>query len=417
MKSIDRRAFLRGSGVVLALPMLDAMRPAFAREAVVTPRRMIAVETNQGIVPEFFFPKGVGKNYQASPYLELLKDHRDKLTVFSGISHPEVDGGHNAEECFLTAAPHPGRAGFRNTISLDQFAAERIGHLTRFPSLSLSVGTRSSISYTSAGVQVPGEDRPSKLFQRLFVQGSRAEVDAQVERLRRGRSILDSVADRAKTLSRQVGPGDREKLGEYFEGVRELEKRLEATAAWEKRPKPVVTTKMPVDFTDPGDLVQRLRAMFDLARLVFQTDSTRLITVYVYQNNDRVNLDGVQEGTHPLTHHGNRPERLAQLKLIEGAQFAEVGRLMSGLASLSEGTETLLDRTMVLFGTCMGNANAHSNVNLPVMLGGGGFKHAGHLAFNKDKNHPLPNVYVSMLQRMGIEADKFASSTGTIRGL
>lgn len=414
---VSRRAFLRGSGAALALPLLEAMRPTCARAAESpAPRRMIAVETNQGIVPQFFFPKDGAKG-AASPYLDILKSHRDRLTAFSGVSHPEVDGGHTAEVCFLTAAPHPGRAGFRNTISLDQYAAERIGHSTRFPSLTLSVNTRASISYTGAGVQVPGEDSPSRLFRRLFVQGTAAEVDAQVERLRIGQSVLDSVGDRAKSLGRAVGPGDRDKLDEYFTGVRELETRLHAAAEWERKPKPKVNVPAPADVNDPGALVEKLRTLFDLARLAFVTDSTRLVTVYVYQNNARVNIDGVLEATHPLTHHGNRPEKLDQLRLIEGAQFAELDRLLTGLKSATEGGETLLDRTMVLFGTCMGNANAHSNTNLPVVLAGGGFKHAGHLAFDRDRNYPLPNLYVSMLQRLGIETDKFASATGTMRGL
>jgi hypothetical protein len=400
----------------MALPLLDAMTPTFATEPA-PPRRLIAIQTNQGILPQFFFPRGEGAAYEPSAYLEILRDHRSLTTVFSGVSHPEVDGGHVAEKCFLTAAPHPGRGGFRNTISLDQFAAERIGHLTRFPSLTLAVGTQGSISYTGAGVQIPGEDRPSQVYRRLFIQGTAREVEAQVARLQQGRSILDSVGARAADLQKRVGPDDRAKLDQYFTGVRELERRMHTAEDWERRPRPTVTVPAPADITDPGALVERTRAMFALARLAIQTDSSRLVTVFVSQNTARPNIEGVSEGTHPLTHHGQQPEKLAQLRLIESAQFQELATLLRGLREAREGSETLLDRTMVLYGTCLGNANAHTNANLPILLAGGGFRHVRHLAFDARRNYPLPNLFVSMLQRLGIEANRFATGTGTMRGL
>lgn len=417
-RHLSRRSFLKGAGAALALPLLESMGPVAAKgQAKASPKRMIAIETNQGIVPQFFFPKGEGEQYQLSTYLKELKDFRKEMTVFSGVSHPEVDGGHSAEICFLTGAPHPGRSGFRNSISIDQYAAERLGHLTRFPSLVLSIGTRGSISFTGAGVQIPGEERPSQIFKQLFVQGSPREVEGQIARLREGRSILDSVADRARSLQKKVGSNDREKLEQYFGSVRELERRLHKAEEWEKKVKPKVKIQPPVDVNDPGALLEKMRSIFDLARLAIQTDSTRLISIYVYQNNAKPNIEGVMEGTHPLTHHGNQPEKLTQLQLIEGAQFRELARLLQGLQQTKEDGETLLDRTMVLYGTCMGNANSHSNTNLPVLLAGGGFKHGQHLKFDTTRNYPLPNLFVSMLQRLGIESDKFATSTGTMRGL
>lgn len=416
MTPLSRRTLLRGAGVSLAVPLLDAMhkRSAFGDARSEPPRRMIAIETNQGILPHYFFP---GPEGGSSPYLDLLNDYRSQMTFFSGVSHPEVDGGHQAEICFLTAAPHPGRSGFRNTISLDQFAAERIGHRTRYPSLTLGVLTNGSISFTGAGVQIPGIDKPSEVFQKLFVQGSPKEVEAQVARLRQGRSILDSVADRAKALQRQVGPADRSKLEQYFTGVRELEQRLHKSEQWEQKPKPTVDMEPPEDHNDPGALLENTAAMYSLAKLAIETDSTRLVTVYIHQNAAKPNIPGITEGTHPLTHHGNQPEKLAQLRKIEEAQFRELAKLLGSLSESGEQGGSLLDRTMVLYGTCMGNANSHDNTNLPVLLAGGGFKHAGHLAFDKDRNYPLPNLYVSMLQRLGIETDRFATSTGTMRGL
>mgnify|MGYP000629673734 FL=1 len=198
---LSRRHFLRAAGVSLSLPMLEAMTPAFAKGSDATPRRMIAICTDLGMMPDMFFPKETGKDYTLSPYLDLLKDHRSDFTVFSGVSHPEVDGAHAADKCFLTAAPHPTRGGFRNTISLDQLAAQQIGHLTRFPSLTLVVGpANTSLSWTSDGVQIPGENRASKLFERLFFQGSKAEVEAQIQRLKEGRSLMDAVADLDRAL-------------------------------------------------------------------------------------------------------------------------------------------------------------------------------------------------------------------------
>ena len=414
---LSRRTFLHGMGVSLSLPFLESMQPVFAGTTEEPARRMIAIETNQGILPRNFFPAKAGRNFDLPRYLKQLKEHQDHLTVLSGVSHPEVDGGHKAEDCFLTAAPHPGRGGFRNTISLDQYAAERIGHLTRFPSLALSVNTQESISYTGAGVQIPGMDRPSRIFQQLFIQGSAKEVEAHIHRLKQGQSILDSVAERARTLQRRVGHADREKLEAYFTGVREMEQRLAKNEEWEYQPKPKVGVKSPKDINDKGALIERTRAIYDLAQLALQTDSTRLISVYIYQNAIKPNIPGVDEATHPLTHHGNRPDKLEQLSLIEEAQFKALSSLLDGLSAHREQGRTLLDQTMVLYGTCMGNANAHTNDNLPVLLAGGRFQHGQHLAFDRDRNYPLPNLFVSMLQSLGIETGHFATATGTLRGL
>lgn len=410
---LARRTVLRGIGATLALPSLEAMIPhrASAEETSQT-QRLIAIQTNQGILPKYFFPEGEGRDYKASPYLEILDAHRDQMTIFSGVSHPEVDGGHSAERCFLTAAPHPGRGGFRNSISVDQFAADRIGHLTRFPSLSLAVGTKQSLSYTQSGVQIPGEDSPSSLYRRLFVQGSPTEVEAQVAKLRQGRSILDSVGERARQLEKRVGISDREKLDQFFTGVRELEQRLHKSEEWERKPKTSVSIPMPVDFKDAGALIERTRAMYDLARIAMETDSTRLISIYIHQNAAKPNIAGVDTGTHPLTHHGNQPEKLAQLRKIEEAQFRELGSLLGGLDESG-----LLNQTSVIYGTCMGNANAHTNNNLPVLIAGGGFRHSQHLKLGGNHDYPLPNLFVSVLQRLGVEADRFATSSGTMRGL
>ncbi len=421
-RRLERRTMLRGAGVALALPLLDAMRPAVGLAGGLQqepPRRMFCICTDMGKMPRFFWPDGEGRDYKLSPYLERISDYRDDFTVFSGVSHPEVDGGHSSDVSYLTAAPHPSSAGFKNTISLDQFAAERIGVLTRFPSLSLTAdGGGKSLSVTAGGVRIPSAGKPSDVFQKLFVQGSRAEIKQQIERLRDGRSVLDAVGERARSLGRSLGPSDRAKLDQYFTSVRELERRLVEVEQWEQKPKPVVDAEMPTDIDDRGELVGRTRLMYTMARLALETDSTRLITLAINQGGSpKVNLPGVSQAHHPLTHHGNREESIEQLKIIETAQMDVFGELLGELTSIQEHGETLLDRTMVLYGSNLGNANSHDNKNLPMILAGGGFKHGQHLPFDKQSNYPLPNLYVSMLQRLGTETDKFASSTGTLRGL
>jgi hypothetical protein len=419
--ALSRRRFLRGSGIALALPLLDAMRPALARGAATAamPRRMLAIQTNLGILPQFFWPEGTGFDYKPSPYLEILQDFRRDMTVFSGVSHPDVDGGHLAEKSFLTAAPHPASGAFRNSVSFDQVAAERMGTLTRIPVLVTRVGMKNcagSNSHTRAGVEIVPESSVSVLYRKMFVQGTAQEVAARLNDLQKGRSVLDFVNDSAKRLQKDLGPKDNERLDQYFSSVRDLESQLHESQEWEKKPKPVVQSPEPQD-AEMSQLATGSKLMFDLIRLALETDSTRLVTLFISSLGLKTDIPGVEHETHTLTHHGNRPETLAELRKLETAQFQALAGLLAGLKQTKEGDETLLDRTMVLYGTSMGSANAHSNVNLPVLLAGGGFKHVGLLEFDTKKNYPLPNLYVTMLQRLGLEIDRFASSTGTLRGL
>ena len=385
------------------------MMPAFARAGAgaQVPRRMVAIETNMGIMPQFFFPEPAGRDYALTPYLEKLAAHRANMSVFSGVSHPGVTGGHAAQRCFLTGTPHPERGGFRNEVSLDQFAAEQIGNQTRYPSLVLAMSNEGgTLSYTRSGAPIPAEQSAKKLFQKLFIQGKPEVVDTNVEALRQGRSMLDFVGEQAKRLQRSLSNGDRQRMDEYFTSVRELEQRLHSAEAWEHKPKPVVAAQAPDDIDDQREFVAKTRLMFDVMKLALETDSTRIISLFV----DTTVI-------HNITHHGGRPEVIAELRAKEEGQFDALNGFLTKLAETKEEGASLLDRTSVLYGTCMGSANSHSNVNLPVLLAGGGFKHGQHLAFDKENNYPLANLYVSMLQRIGINAEKFATSTGTFRGL
>jgi hypothetical protein len=405
---LNRRAFLRGAGVTLALPFLEAMQPAFgAQAATAIPRRMVCIQTNMGILPQFFFPEAAGRDYASTAYLERLQAHRDQITVFSGVSYPGVDGGHTAEKCFLTGTPHPARGGFRNGISLDQFAAEEVGNQTRHPSLVLAVtNENATMSFTRNGAPIPSEQNPKKLFERLFIQGNNKEVSANVEALQRGRSLLDFVSDESQRLSRTLSKNDQSRLDQYYTAVRELEQRLHSAEEWEYKPKPAVTAKAPNEITDAKEFVRRTEQTFDVMKLALETDSTRVISLFI----DTTVI-------HNITHHGNRPEVLGELRGHEERQFDALNGFLSALRSTQEQGDTLLDRTQILYGTCMGSANSHSNVNLPVLLAGGGFKHGQHLAFDKVNNHPLTNLHVSMLQRIGIQTGAFSTGKTTMRGL
>ncbi|MEQ8791936.1 MAG: DUF1552 domain-containing protein [Pirellulaceae bacterium] len=422
--AISRRAVLKGAGVALALPILEAMRPGFAKAGATNsdgelPRRMVAIQTNQGIMPHLFFPEQAGQEYALSPYLQILEPLRESLTVFSGLSHPGVDGGHANEQSFLTGAPHPAGAAFRNSISVDQVAAEHLGAQTRFPCLVVSCGNSTSkgMSYTRSGVNIPAESNPARLYRQLFVQGTQQEVEQRLHDLENGRSLLDTVRERAGRLQKSTSPADRRRLDQYFTAIRELEQQLLQAEAWQRKPKPQVDMPLPSENKEPAQLISRLRATLDVLRLALETDSTRIVSLFVQPLGVLSEIPGVENETHSLTHHGNREEMITELRMIEEAQLAAIRDFLVGMTGTEEGGGSLLDRTAVLYGTCMGNANGHTNHNWPMLLAGGGFRHGRHLAFDQQKNEPIANLFVSMLQRLGVETDRFASSTSTLRGL
>jgi hypothetical protein len=417
--TMHRRKFLRASGVALALPWLSAFSGR-GRGAEVggLPRRMVCICTPLGLHPAFFFPEKAGKDYDSTPYLEVLKDFRSDYTVISGLSHAGMSPGfaHQASASFLTGAPGAGRPGFHNAISLDQFAAEKIGGKTRFPSLALS-GEGAGLSWTRTGALVPASTSPTRVFARLFLDGKPDEVRAQVTRLEDGRSILDDVRDEAKTLRSNLGTGDRDRLDEYITSVRELEQRLASDEAWSKRPKPKVNVDPPKDIPNVADLIGRTRLLFDLSHLALQTDSTRLITIMLAGSTYVPPIQGVSLGHHDLSHHGKDPAKLEQLKIVEVETMKTLRDFLTKLKQSKEAGDTLLDRTTVFLGSNLGDGSSHSVKNLPVLLAGGGFKHGQHLRFDPDNPPPLCNLYVSVLQRMGIETDKFSTGTGTLTGL
>lgn len=407
---------LRGCGAAMALPFLDAMHPVYGKSPEAQPQRLLAVCTNLGVYEKNLYPETAGRDFQLTPYLEPLAKFRDQFTVISGTSHPDVGNGHSAEASFLTAAPHPGTASFRNSISLDQYAAERIGIQTRVPTLPLVVTKQGnqSLSFTSSGVMVPAENSPAKVYQSLFVAGDKASVARQLHELQTGRSILDTVAERAATLSQQLGPGDRARMDQYFTSVREVERRLLVSEGWADKPKPDPGKPSP---TDSEYLLDKLAAMYELSHLAFATDSTRLITLLIKLDGFSTHIPGVSTEAHNLSHHVGRPEKIRELHNLELAEFKELTRLLEKLSAAREDGNSLLDRTSVFYGSNLGNGNNHDTHNLPVLVAGGGFKHGQHLAFDRRNNYPLPNLFVSLLQRLGIETDAFSTGQGTLRGL
>jgi hypothetical protein len=352
-------------------------------------------------------------------YLAHLAEHRANMTIVGGVSHPDNSGGHMVEKSFLTGARFPSSPMFKNSVSLDQFAVEKIGHHTRFPFLALAVNGKHDglLSVTRDGIFLPPELSPSRLYHRLFTEDTPEQSGHRLREIGNRTSILDSVSQSARRLENTLGAADRERLDQYFTSVRELEQRLEQAAAWQKRPKPRPQAAAPVDIPDGSRDQERAALMYDMAKLALESDSTRFITLYLNPLETNVKLPGVSDRTHALTHHGNEPEKIAELRKIEEAQIVAFGGFLQSLRDVNEGDGSLLDQTQVLYGSCLGNANSHSNQNLPLILAGGGFKHPGHLAFDETRNEPMAKLFLTMLNRLGVEVGSFASCSSTLRGL
>ena len=402
---LSRRTVLRGAGVSLCLPLLDAMQPAFGSDSKKdadskgkNAKRFVGISLALGLHNPNLVPESKGKDYKPSKYLTGLDDLRNDMTVVSGTSHPGVSGGHSAEGSIFSACPNSRGTASRNTISLDQLMAKHLGHETRFPSLVLNTRTQTSPSYTQNGAMIPAENKAMRLFTTLFVNDSPKERKRQAELIRRGRSIMDVVGQEAKKLQQQVGAGDRDKLDNWFSSVRELEQRMVANEAWTHRPKPKVDMQKPQSL--PRDTVGVAGVFLDMMRMALLTDSTRFLTLHVPGD------------YHNLSHHGKDDSTIQQLAVVERGMVEQWARFIRTLKS-----DGLLDETMVLMTSNLGNASSHDNRNMPVLFAGGGFQHGQHLAFDQKNNYPLPKLYVSALQRLGLERDSFSTTTGTMTGL
>jgi hypothetical protein len=399
-----RRQFLRAGAGMLALPALEAAGGAAA--AVAGPRNFVAIGTFLGWHPKSFFPATAGRDYDLPPTLRPLADLREQFTVFSGLDH-RAPNGHSAWSNFL-CGPVPG--GW----SLDQVIADEIGQNTRFPSLELAAGagdSQQAMSFTRQGIGLPQINRPTVLYRRLF----RSEADlARTEYLlASGKSALDGVRDDARRLERSLGPGDRDRLDGYFESLREAERRMERQLVALQGP-PVTTTYPPPDFdpVSPNLEFEAEEVLYDLMALALETGSTRVITLLLHGLGPVFSIDGRQLGAgyHALSHHGNDPAMIRDLVAIETEHMERLARFLGSLAAkrTPEGIP-LLDDTIVLVGTGMGDASRHSNANLPTLVAGGGFRHGSHVAAERER-HLLGDLYVTLMQRLGLETDRFGNA-------
>lgn len=414
-RRLRRRTLLRGSGVALALPWLDSMQPALAAEAK-QPKRFLGVLNYFSFHAPYLFPSESGFDYTPSPYLEWLQEQRKDFTVISGLNHPDVRDGHASDKSFFTGAPHPNSSSFRNTISIDQLAAEALGHQTRYPSLNFSTSPAYSCSYNRHGVALPPETSPARAFANLFINGSEASIAEEITRVQEGQSILDRIAGEAKRLRNSVGPVDRDKLDQYFTSVRELEQRMVRTEEYVSRPKPNVDVP-PIDDPGHGEDITRFGLLLEVARLALQTDLTRIVTLYYVGSSKTPSQPGASFAYHNLSHHGQDSEKIEKLAILERDLLRQWGGFLESMKGSKDAGTHLLDHTFAVMGAAMGNASSHSATNLPLLVAGGGLRHGQHLAHDPDNPPPLCRLWVNALQHLGLETDQFGSGTGTLPGI
>ena len=410
MHALNRRHFLRASGIALALPWLETMGNV-ANDA--TPPRMINICQTLGLYADAWFPKSAGADYEPSEYLHHIDGFRDRYTLFSGLGHKNQTGrqAHNSEITWLTSAEHPGLDGFVNTQSVDQAASDFLGYVTRFPSIVMATNSAQSQSFTSGGVMVPAEVSPSSLFAKLFLQGDAAAVAKETQRLTDGGSILDHLQAETSSLLPRMSGADRHKLDAYYEALRSAERELVSVKAWHHKPKPTVTTESPSDVESSADLIGRISAMFKLMPLILETDSSRVLSLMIQDHGVVPVVQGVSVDHHNLSHHGQDESKISQLRLVENAIVIAFGELLNSLSEKRDDGTSLLESTTVLFGSNLGNANSHSAVDLPILVAGGPLPHGKHHVYEGEMNTPLSNLFVTLLRTIGMETETFGHST------
>ena len=394
---INRRFFLRAAGMTLALPLLESLSPRAlgaglalgsqpgAAVGAARPQRMVCIGNMLGFYQPEFFPKGTGRGYDLPLLLQPLAPHQDDFTLFSGLDHG-VKGGHFAIHAYLSGILSQNAKSLPDgNITLDQRAAETIKGATRFQ--SLAIGSEGGLhggcmmSWTRSGVRVPPIPGPKELYQKLFVNDTESEAGHAKDRLDLQYSILDAVQGDAKSLERQLGKRDQEKLDEYFTAVRDVERQLDLGKSWSKLPKPAPRMAEPQD----TNLVSDLPVIYDLIALALQTDSTRIATLEIAGGYES-SAFGIRKDYHSLSHHGQVPEKIHDLLTLEKYQTEQFARFLAKMKSIQDGDGTLLDHTMVLFGSGMGNASSHTNNNLPIIVAGGGFKHGECKALSRERS-------------------------------
>lgn len=417
MKSrhLGRRGLLKSAG--LTLPMLESVvrgESAVAEDSrrsdsqPPTAQRLICVGSNLGLYRPAFYPKQTGRDYELSLLLQPLADHRDDLTVFSGFDH-RAGNGHANWDNYLCG----NRIG---DVSLDQVAAAKIGGATRFESLQLCAGDtpKQRMVYSDRGVPLPMANRPSAVFQKLFATAESRDRTEYL--LKSGQSSIDVALDDAKQIRRRVSVGDQHKLDEYFTALRELETRMTRQLTHLADETAKVDYELPAyDPMAPTLMLECEQIMFDLMALALQTDSTRVATLFIAGLGQVFTLDGqtLRAGYHALSHHGNDPDLIRDLIRVEVEHMKCLARFLSQLKQRTdERGRPLLDSTLVMFGTGMGDASRHSNRDLPTLVAGGGMNHGTHITSdpNDEDSLLLGDVFVQMLNKMGVETGTFSNA-------
>lgn len=444
---LSRRTFLRAAGVSIGLPLLEGMTPvgrlARAAEAKAAPRRLACFYVPNGVNNSCWIPATAGFNYQLAPSHQPLSELREDFSIVSGICHPDIESGHAGGDTFLTGAVLNGTPGYdyKNSISLDQLVAEHFSQYTRFPSLELSRdgGTGSArathtMSYSREGVPLAAENSPRRVFERLFMQSDAGSLAAQQARFSDERSILDFVQEDARALNRRLGKIDQRKLDEYLTAVRSVEKQVARSEAWLAIPKREVAASAVNLEPSPNasnELQDYLRSMFDLIFLAFQTDTTRVSTFQIHREVTNQVFNAFLDFTeryHVLSHHGGDADALEKLAKIDRFHIEQLGHFLKKLKAAEEADGTMLDRTLVIYGSGMNNGSTggHYSTNIPILFAGGrglGVKHGQHLAY-RQKDHgpykdqpaapPLANLFVTALRHLEVPVESFSSSTGEI---
>lgn len=411
--TLNRRQFLRTVGVSLALPSLASLPSLSAATGVANQatkaKRLVCVGANLGLHGPSLFPKEIGNNYTTTPLLKDLIRHKDRLSLFSGLDH-RAPNGHNSWDNFLCG----NRIG---DVTLDQIAAKKVGTHTRFESLQLSAGKgsfRQQMVFNQEGIPLPMTERPSVVYQKLF--GLPDDVERTEYLIKSGHSSLDKVISEAKHLQNRVSSNDKDKLDEYFSSVRDLEQRMERQLKGLYDPRPVVDYQLPAyDPIAPTLMLENQALMYDLMALALETDSTRVITMFLPGLGQVFTIKGemLSAGYHALSHHGNNPEMIADLIKVEAQHMKLLAGFLDQLKTKTDLDGTpLLDSTLVMWGAGMGDASRHSNANLPIILAGGGLKHGGHHAFDRETAQAplLGDLYITLLQQLGVETDQFSNA-------
>ncbi len=404
---IARRSFLRGAGIAIALPWLEAMTPA-ANAGVRIPKRKRLVMGIYGLGwhAADFFPREAGTDYTVPHNIKPIERYRDRFTVVQGLTNSS--GGHASIVKVLACSPYDQG---QKLFSVDQLVAEQFGKETRFPSLNFSAKGTFNISWNRAGVPQRAITDCEQMFDLLFRKSDDRAKEAE---FRQQESILDGVIDEASRLSRRLGAADRRKLDQYLYSIREAEKDIERQRYWMTQPRPSAD-KPYAKTPDSNKYFENMSGMYKLMALALQTDSTRVMTFQCFEQN-LTDLPDVRKAYHGLSHHGKDPENLKLLQRIENQNMVEFSQFLDQLASIEEEGESLLDSSIVTIGSNLGNANNHSGLNLPCLVAGGGFRHGQHLLKEPLNATPLANLYVSLLDKLEIENDGFGDSTGALEG-